>query len=240
VMPTAHYAMGGIPTNVRAEVLSDNDTIVPGLYAAGECACVSVHGSNRLGTNSLLDINVFGKRAGNNAVEYARTASFVPLPKDPAKFVRELVEQLRDSGGTERIATLRKELQEEMDRNAQVFRTDESLEKVTKTIHGLRERYRNVSIHDKGRRFNTDLLEAIELGFLLDLAEVVVFSARNRKESRGGHMRDDYPDRDDANYMKHTMAYLTGDPHSADAADHITLDWKPVVITNYQPMERKY
>ena len=240
VMPTAHYAMGGIPTNVKAEVLSDNDTIVPGLYAAGECACVSVHGSNRLGTNSLLDINVFGKRAGNNAVEYAATADFVPLPKDPAKFVRELVEQLRDSDGTERIAALRKELQDEMDRNAQVFRTDESLEKVTKTIHGLRERYRNVSIHDKGRRFNTDLLEAIELGFLLDLAEVVVFSARNRKESRGGHMRDDYPERDDATYMKHTMAYLTGDPHSADAADHITLDWKPVVITNYQPMERKY
>ena len=121
-----------------------------------------------------------------------------------------------------------------------MFRTDESLEKVTKTIHGLRERYKNIAIHDKGRRFNTDLLEAIELGFLLDLAEVVVFSARNRKESRGGHMRDDYPKRDDANYMKHTMAYLTGDPHSADAADHITLDWKPVVITNYQPMERKY
>ena len=240
VMPTAHYAMGGIPTNVKAEVLRDNDTIVPGLYAAGECACVSVHGSNRLGTNSLLDINVFGKRAGNNAVEYARTASFTPLPNDPAKFVRELVEQLRDSDGTERIAPRRKELQEEMDRNAQVFRTDASLEKVTKTIHGLRERYKNISIHDKGHRFNTDLLEAIELGFLLDLAEVVVFSARNRKESRGGHMRDDYPKRDDANYMKHTMAYLTGDPHSADAADHITLDWKPVVITNYQPMERKY
>ena len=199
-----------------------------------------MHGSNRLGTNSLLDINVFGKRAGNNAVEYANTASFTPLPDDPAAFVQGLVAQLRDSDGTERIAVLRKELQDEMDRNAQVFRTDESLEKVTKTIHGLRERYKNVGIHDKGRRFNTDLLEAIELGFLLDLAEVVVFSARNRKESRGGHMRDDYPKRDDETYMKHTMAYLTGDPHSADAADHITLDWKPVVITNYQPMERKY
>jgi succinate dehydrogenase / fumarate reductase flavoprotein subunit len=240
VMPTAHYAMGGIPTNVKAEVLRDNDTIVPGLYAAGECACVSVHGSNRLGTNSLLDINVFGKRAGNNAVEYAKTAKFTPLPDNPAAFVLNLVAQLRDSDGTERIAVLRKELQDEMDRNAQVFRTDESLKKVTDTIHGLRERYKNIAIHDKGRRFNTDLLEAIELGFLLDLAEVVVFSARNRKESRGGHMRDDYPKRDDANYMKHTMAYLTGDPHSADAADHITLDWKPVVITNYQPMERKY
>ncbi|HWH25775.1 MAG TPA: FAD-binding protein, partial [Pseudolysinimonas sp.] len=240
VMPTAHYAMGGIPTNIKAEVLSDNDTVVPGLYAAGECACVSVHGSNRLGTNSLLDINVFGKRAGNNAVEYAASADFVPLPQDPAKFVRELVEQLRDSDGTERIAALRKELQDEMDKNAQVFRTDESLEKVTHTIHGLRNRYKNVSINDKGRRFNTDLLEAIELGFLLDLAEVVVFSARNRQESRGGHMRDDYPKRDDEKYMKHTMAYLSGDPHSANAADHITLDWKPVVVTNYQPMERKY
>jgi succinate dehydrogenase / fumarate reductase flavoprotein subunit len=199
-----------------------------------------VHGSNRLGTNSLLDINVFGKRAGNNAVEYVKTAKFTALPDDPAGFVRELVAQVRDSEGTERIAALRKELQDEMDRNAQVFRTDESLAKVTATIHSLRERYKNVGIHDKGKRFNTDLLEAIELGFLLDLAEVVVFSARNRKESRGGHMRDDYPDRDDATYMKHTMAYLTGDPHSADAADHITLDWKPVVITNYQPMERKY
>jgi len=240
VMPTAHYAMGGIPTNVKAEVLRDNDTVVPGLYAAGECACVSVHGSNRLGTNSLLDINVFGKRAGNNAVAYAKTVDWTPLPENPAAFVTGLVAELKNSTGTERIAHLRKELQEEMDRNAQVFRTDASLEKVTQTIHTLRERYRNVSIQDKGKRFNTDLLEAIELGFLLDLAEVVVFSARNRKESRGGHMRDDYPDRDDATYMKHTMAYLTGDPHSADAADHITLDWKPVVITNYQPMERKY
>jgi succinate dehydrogenase / fumarate reductase flavoprotein subunit len=240
VMPTAHYAMGGIPTNVKAEVLSDNDTVVPGLYAAGECACVSVHGSNRLGTNSLLDINVFGKRAGNNAVEYAKTADWVPLPKDPAGFVKGLVEELRTSNGTERIAALRKELQDEMDRSAQVFRTDESLAKVTETIHQLRGRYKNVSIQDKGRRFNTDLLEAIELGFLLDLAEVVVFSARNRRESRGGHQRDDFPTRDDSTYMKHTMAYLTGDPHSADAADHISLDWKPVVVTNYQPMERKY
>ncbi|KQR52123.1 fumarate reductase [Leifsonia sp. Leaf336] len=240
VMPTAHYAMGGIPTNNNAEVLRDNTTVVPGLYAAGECACVSVHGSNRLGTNSLLDINVFGKRAGNNAVEYVKTATAVPLPEDPAAFVRGMIEDLRSGTGTERIAAIRKELQDEMDKNAQVFRTDESLEKVTGTIHALRERYKNIVVQDKGKRFNTDLLEAVELGFLLDLAEVVVFSARNRKESRGGHMRDDFPKRDDENYMQHTMAYLTGDPHSADAADHITLDWKPVVVTRYQPMERKY
>jgi len=240
VMPTAHYAMGGIPTNTAAEVLRDNTTVVPGLYAAGECACVSVHGSNRLGTNSLLDINVFGKRAGNNAVEYIKTAEAVPLPEDPAGAVRRMIDELRTSTGTERIAAIRKELQDEMDRNAQVFRTDESLSQVTQTIHELRDRYRKVQVQDKGKRYNTDLLEAVELGFLLDLAEVVVYSARNRKESRGGHMRDDFPKRDDENYMKHTMAYLTGDPHSSDAADHITLDWKPVVVTRYQPMERKY
>ena len=240
VMPTAHYAMGGIPTNNNAEVLADNTTVVPGLYAAGECACVSVHGSNRLGTNSLLDINVFGKRSGRNAVEYVKAADFVPLPDDPAAGVRDMLESLRNSSGTERIGAIRKELQDQMDRNAQVFRTDETLAAVTETIHGLRERYRNVQVQDKGKRFNTDLLEAVELGFLLDLAEVVVFSARNRKESRGGHMRDDFPKRDDENYMKHTMAYLTGDPHSSNAADHIKLDWKPVVVTRYQPMERKY
>ena len=247
VMPTAHYAMGGIPTNNNGEVLQSNDRIVPGLYAAGECACVSVHGSNRLGTNSLLDINVFGKRSGRNAVEYVKTAEFVPLPEDPAREVREMLEGLRNNQGTERIAVLRKTLQEEMDANAQVFRTEETLTNVMGTIHDLRQRYKNVHVDDKGKRFNTDLLEAVELGFLLDLAEIVAYAARNRKESRGGHMREDYENRDDENYMQHTMAYLTGDPHSPDPEDHIRLDWKPVVFTknekgelNYPPMERKY
>lgn len=247
VMPTAHYAMGGIPTNVAGEVLADNTTVVPGLYAAGECACVSVHGSNRLGTNSLLDINVFGKRAGRNAVEYVKTAEFVPMPDNPAQGVRDLLEGLRTNTGTERIAVLRKTLQDEMDRKAQVFRTDQSLSEVMDVIADLRERYNNVHVDDKGKRFNTDLLEAVELGFLLDLAEVVVVTARNRKESRGGHMRDDYPTRDDENYMQHTMAYLSGDAHSSHPEDHIRLDWKPVVFTKddagelrYPPLERKY
>jgi len=247
VMPTAHYAMGGIPTTNNGEVLQNNDTVVPGLYAAGECACVSVHGANRLGTNSLLDINVFGKRSGRNAVEYVQTADFVPLPEDPAKEVREMLEGLRNNPGTERIAVLRKTLQEEMDANAQVFRTEETLTNVMGTIHDLRQRYKNIHVDDKGKRFNTDLLEAVELGFLLDLAEIVAYAARNRKESRGGHMREDYENRDDENYMQHTMAYLTGDPHSPDPEDHIRLDWKPVVFTkneagelNYPPMERKY
>lgn len=232
VMPTAHYAMGGIPTNVNAEVLLDNTTVIPGLYAAGECACVSVHGSNRLGTNSLLDINVFGKRAGRNAAEYANKAKRPELPASAEKFVTDLVETARKAKGSESVAAIRKELQVEMDRNAQVFRTEESLGHAQKVIKDLRKRYAKIGIHDRGQRFNTDLLEAIELGFLLDLAEVVVVSARNRKESRGGHMRDDYPDRDDKKYMKHTMAYKKG--------DDIAIDWKPVVITNYPPMERKY
>ncbi|MTE22692.1 succinate dehydrogenase flavoprotein subunit [Microbacterium sp. ZXX196] len=247
VMPTAHYAMGGIPTNTDGEVLADNDTVVPGLFAAGECACVSVHGSNRLGTNSLLDINVFGKRCGTNAVAYAQTAEFVPMPEDPARGVREMVERIRSSQGTERVADIRKTLQDEMDKNAQVFRTEETLTNVLGTIHELRDRYMNVYVDDKGKRFNTDLLEAIELGFLLDLAEIVAYAARNRKESRGGHMREDYPDRNDEKYMQHTMAYLTGDPHSSNPEDHITLDWKPVTFTKddagelrYPPMERKY
>ncbi|WP_411698173.1 succinate dehydrogenase flavoprotein subunit, partial [Conyzicola sp.] len=226
VLPTAHYAMGGIPTNVAAEVLRDNTTVVPGLYAAGECACVSVHGSNRLGTNSLLDINVFGKRAGKNAVEYVKTAEFLPLPEDPARDIRTMLQTLGNSNGTERIAAIRKELQDSMDRNAQVFRTEETLIEVTRVIEGLRERYKNIAVQDKGKRFNTDLLEAVELGFLLDLAEVVVYSALSRKESRGGHFREDYPVRDDENFLVHTMAYLTGDAHSADAVDHIKLDTK--------------
>jgi succinate dehydrogenase / fumarate reductase flavoprotein subunit len=240
VMPTAHYAMGGIPTNVQAEVLADNDTVIKGLYAAGECACVSVHGSNRLGTNSLLDINVFGKRAGRYSVEYANQAELPALPEDPAAEVRNLIAQTLAASGAERIAPIRKELQEEMDKNAQVFRTSQSLDEVGKTIFELRNRYQNIGIQDRGKRFNTDLLEAIELGFLLDIAEVVVASAKNREESRGGHMRDDFPDRDDEKFMVHTMAYLTGDPKSSTVDDHVTIDWKPVVITNYQPMERKY
>ncbi|XHM63002.1 succinate dehydrogenase flavoprotein subunit [Streptomyces nigra] len=237
IQPTAHYAMGGIPTNVEGEVLADNTTVVPGLYAAGEVACVSVHGANRLGTNSLLDINVFGKRAGIAAAEYSQKADFVQLPENPAELVLEQVERLRTSTGTERVATIRRELQETMDANVMVFRTEQTIKTAVEKIAELRERYRNVSIQDKGKRFNTDLLEAIELGNLLDLAEVMAVSALARKESRGGHYREDYPNRDDVNFMRHTMAYReVGD----DGTESIRLDYKPVVQTRYQPMERKY
>ncbi|AZM60422.1 MULTISPECIES: succinate dehydrogenase flavoprotein subunit [unclassified Streptomyces] len=237
IQPTAHYAMGGIPTNVEGEVLADNTTVVPGLYAAGEVACVSVHGANRLGTNSLLDINVFGKRAGVAAAEYARTADFVELPEDPESFVVGQIERLRSSTGTERVADIRRELQDTMDANVMVFRTEQTIKTAVEKIAELRERYKNVAIQDKGKRFNTDLLEAVELGNLLDLAEVMAVSALARKESRGGHYREDYPNRDDVNFMRHTMAYREV---GADGTETVRLDYKPVVQTRYQPMERKY
>ncbi|MFD8937009.1 succinate dehydrogenase flavoprotein subunit [Streptomyces sp. NPDC059578] len=237
IQPTAHYAMGGIPTNVQGEVLSDNTTVVPGLFAAGEVACVSVHGANRLGTNSLLDINVFGRRAGIAAAEYSAKADYVDLPQDPARLVVDQVEHLRASTGTERVAELRKELQETMDANVMVFRTEQTIKTAVDKIAELRARYKNVSVQDKGKRFNTDLLEAIELGNLLDLAEVMAISALARKESRGGHYREDYPNRDDVNFMRHTMAYREVD---AAGSETVRLDYKPVVQTRYQPMERKY
>ncbi len=239
VFPTAHYAMGGIPTNVRGEVLRNNDTIVPGLYAAGECACVSVHGSNRLGTNSLLDINVFGKRSGIAAAEYANSTEFVQEPAHPADLVINMVESLRSATGGERVADLRIALQATMDANAAVYRTESTLKQALQDVQMLKERYANVSVQDKGKRFNTDLLEGIELGFLLELAEVMVVGALNRKESRGGHAREDYPTRDDVNYMRHTMAYKS-DADLAPLSSDIRIDFKPVVMTRYQPMERKY
>jgi len=239
VFPTAHYAMGGIPTTVKAEVLADSDNVIPGLYAAGECACVSVHGSNRLGTNSLLDINVFGKRAGIAAAEYAQNADDVELPENPETDVVEMLEKMRTSDGTERIGAIRKDLQELMDANVQVFRTDETLREALDEIAKLRERYNNVGIQDRGKRYNLDLLEAVELGFLLELAEVISVAAIHRKESRGGHFREDFPDRDDENFMHHTMTYL--DPEAeTDGIKGMRLETKPVIVTRYQPMERKY
>src|SRR6476619_5282026 len=243
VFPTAHYAMGGIPTNITAEVLQDNDTVVPGLYAAGEVACVSVHGSNRLGTNSLLDINVFGKRAGIAAAEYAKTADFVELPVDPEAYTLNLLVYFSTTDGTEKVAAIRKELQDTMDANMQVFRTADTLNQVLKDIASFEERYQRISVQDKGKRFNLDLLEAVELGFLLELAKVMTVAALHREESRGGHFREDFPERDDEKFMKHSMAYK--DDHapadgSAESIAGIRLATKPVVFTRYEPMVRKY
>ncbi|GIG28626.1 succinate dehydrogenase flavoprotein subunit [Cellulomonas marina] len=256
VYPTAHYAMGGVPTNIAGEVLRNETDVIRGLYAAGEVACVSVHGSNRLGTNSLLDINVFGKRAGISAAEYAVGAPWVELPEGPAGLVQAELEDIRTRPDGERVGDLRKALQDTMDANAQVFRTKESLEQALADLRGLRKRFASVSVQDKSRAFNTDLLEAVELGFLLDISETVLVGALNRDESRGGHFREDFPHRDDAQYMRHTMVYrrpLTvpvedagGDRDgvfsgSTDFDDYrVVLGSKPVTMTRYQPMERKY
>jgi len=241
IQPTAHYAMGGVPTTIIGEVLRDNENIVPGLYAAGEVACVSVHGANRLGTNSLLDINVFGRRAGIAAAEHATTLQAHPeLPENPAAFVEALLTRLRDGSGTERVADIRRDLQETMDVNATVYRTEATLKQAEVDLAVLKERYQDVGVTDRGKRYNTDLLEAAELGFLLDLAECLVVSAKARNESRGGHFREDYPNRDDVNFMRHTMAYRIGPLGAALPGTEIRLDYKPVIQTRYEPMERKY
>ncbi|OJV56844.1 MAG: succinate dehydrogenase flavoprotein subunit [Cellulomonas sp. 73-145] len=256
VYPTAHYLMGGVPTNIRGEVLRNETDVIRGLYAAGECACVSVHGSNRLGTNSLLDINVFGKRSGIAAAEYAADAEWVDLPENPAESVEAELEGIRTRPDGERVADIRRDLQQTMDTNAQVFRTAESLTQALEDVKALQKRYQAVSVQDKSRTFNTDLLEAVELGFLLDVAETVVVGALNRNESRGGHFREDFPKRDDAGYMRHTLAYrrpLSVDPAETDGDQEgsfhrvtpfddyqLVLGSKPVTVTRYQPMERKY
>ena len=241
IQPTAHYAMGGVPTNIEAQVLRNNTDTVPGLFAAGEVACVSVHGANRLGTNSLLDINVFGRRGGLSAAAYANSHDFVELPEAPERDTLALLQRLRDGGGTELVALIRSALQETMDTNASVYRTEATLKQAEIDIAGLKERYLRVGVADRGKRYNTELLEAVELGFLLDLAECLVVSAKARNESRGGHFREDHPTRDDVNFMRHTMAYKVADQAGKYGFQtDVRLDYKPVVQTRYEPMERKY
>jgi len=233
VQPTAHYAMGGIPTNMLGQVISDeNNTVVPGLYAAGECACVSVHGANRLGTNSLVDLIVFGKHAGLNAAEYANGASFKTLPASPEDFVQQQIATLMNGDGKERVGPISRELKAGMFDDVGVFRTDEGLKRAVKQVNELRERFRHVRVADRGKVFNTELMQAWELGNLLDLALVTAEAALARTESRGAHARDDYPTRDDVNWLKHSLGWLEG--------GHTRLTYKPVVITKYQPKERTY
>jgi succinate dehydrogenase / fumarate reductase flavoprotein subunit len=233
IQPTAHYAMGGIPTTITTEVISDgNDTIVPGLYAAGEVACASLHGANRLGTNSLGDLIVFGRRAGIEAAKYAAGASFGPLPADVQERARELVDRTRNGPRREKVAHIRRELQETMQDYASVFRTQEFLEKQVAILADLKERAKGIGVEDQGHQFNTELLEAIELGFLIDNAEQLVHGALNRTESRGAHSREDYKERDDAEWLKHTLVYKDG--------DGVRIDYKPVTLGLYEPKPRTY
>jgi succinate dehydrogenase / fumarate reductase flavoprotein subunit len=233
VQPTAHYAMGGIPTDLHGRVVIDErNTPMPGFYAAGECACVSVHGANRLGTNSLVDILVFGRRAGRDMARYIKEHDFVPLPDEPECDACDEVEYLLSSTGGESMADIRAELQTVMMDNVGVFRIESQIQAAMDKVHELQERYRRVTIQDKGSKFNTELLEAIELGYLLDLAEVTAESALARKESRGAHSREDYPERDDENWLVHTLAYRTD--------RGVDLKYKPVTVTRFEPKPRTY
>lgn len=234
VMPTAHYAMGGIPTTLWGEVIADDrNTIIPGLYAAGEVACVSLHGANRLGTNSLGDLVVFGRRAGIAAAKFAKVADFYDLSPDVAGPARERVEKFRNQSGKESVASLRAALQQAMQDHASVFRTEELLAKGTEELKELFERYRHIGLQDRGERYNTELVEAIELGYLLEVSEATVHSALNRRESRGAHAREDYPERDDKNWLKHTLVFKQGD-------GKVCFRYKPVVLGKFEPKARTY
>jgi succinate dehydrogenase/fumarate reductase flavoprotein subunit len=234
IQPTAHYSMGGIPTNKFGQVMiKDTNTPVKGFFAAGECSCVSVHGANRLGTNSLLEAVVFGERAGRSAYDYAKNADFAPVNEGPEKTrVLELIEDIFQRDGTESYNDIREEMKEIMMSHCGVFRDDERLETCIKTLKNLQERFKKGKVTDKGKLFNTELYEIIELGNMLRMAEIIAVGAKNRKESRGGHYRTDFPKRDDVEFLKHTLMYKTD--------EGLEIKYSPVVITKHQPAERTY
>ncbi len=233
VQPTAHYAMGGIPTTIDTNVILDgNNTILPGLYAAGEVACASLHGANRLGTNSLGDLLVFGRRAGRNAAAFAAENEHGELPADALDVARELVSTALNGPRKERVSHVRTDLQASMMDNASVFRTNETLSAQVQKLEELEERYKQIGVEDQSKVYNTELMEAIELGFLLDNAKMLVHAALNRTESRGAHSREDFRERDDENWLKHTMVHKEG--------DGLRIDYKPVTLGRYEPKPRVY
>ncbi len=233
VLPTAHYAMGGIPTDVHGRVLGDaKGTIVDGLYAAGECACISVHGANRLGTNSLLDLVVFGRRAGRHIADYVRQADLVMPGKDAADEARARIARLTDGGTGPHGGEITDEMQIVMMEKVGIYRNENDMRAAIAAIQALRERYQHVRVQDTGKSFNTDLLELIELGNMLDLCLVTATSAVARQESRGAHSREDFPDRDDGAWLKHTLAFLE--------QDAVRLDYKEVDTSIWKPKPRTY
>ncbi|MFN8590022.1 MAG: succinate dehydrogenase flavoprotein subunit [Thermomicrobiales bacterium] len=233
IQPTAHYAMGGIPTDLDGRVLLDaSAATIPGLYSAGENACVSVHGANRLGTNSLVDLVVFGRRAGKHMLDYVRSNDLPTLPPDPEFLGRAEVSTLLSRKKEERVADIRRDLQAMMMDKASVVRNAESLTEAKASLAELRTRYGHAGIDDHGAIFNTDLTEALELGAMLDCADALVEGALAREESRGAHYRTDFPNRDDVNWLKHTMLRKT--------SGGLELTKKSVSITEFQPKERKY
>jgi succinate dehydrogenase / fumarate reductase flavoprotein subunit len=233
VQPTAHYAMGGIPTDVNGRVFAGRQgTLYEGLYAAGECACVSVHGANRLGTNSLVDLVVFGKRAGQAITQFVKGADFLSVPADAADFVKARIAKLKDEKKGPQPENLRLQMRKVMTENVGVYRNGKGMSEAVNKIRTLREQYGKVQIQDTNKSFNTNLLEVLELGNLLDLAYITTFCALERKESRGAHARSDYPERDDTNWLIHTLAWLKD--------DEINTSSKPVEIVGWKPKPRTY
>jgi len=233
IQPTAHYTMGGIPTNKYGEVVIDEkNTVFPGLYSAGECACVSVHGANRLGTNSLLDLVVFGKHAGLKAAEYANQVDFGNLPADAEAGTKAQFDALRNGSGKENAFTIATEMKKVMFDEVGIYRSAKGMRIAIQKIRELKERFKEVRVGDTGRIFNTELLNVWELGNMLEIAEMIARCALNRQESRGGHSREDFPERDDKKWLKHTLAWKKG--------DRIVIGYKPVAITKYQPKARVY
>jgi succinate dehydrogenase / fumarate reductase flavoprotein subunit len=233
VHPTAHYAMGGIPTDLDGRVFFDSkETTYSGLYAAGECACVSVHGANRLGTNSLVELIVYGRRAGQHMAEYIKGADFGMVSRDACEPSRVRLEELKSPGNGPDMETLRKEMLRLMMENVGIYRTGENMAKTKSALKDLRQVYTQLRADDPSRAFNTQVLEVLELGHLLDLAYMMTTCALNRQESRGAHAREDYPERDDLNWLKHTLAWLEG--------EEVRLDYKKVDISRWEPKPRKY
>jgi fumarate reductase flavoprotein subunit len=231
VRPVVHYMMGGIHTDIRAA------TTLPGLFAAGECACVSINGANRLGSNSLTELLVFGRRAGLSAMEYLQSGARAPGEAArgalAAAAQARLSELMRRSGGTETVAGLRKEMMQTMEQHAGIYRTGEGLAAACGKLAELRERYRKLELHDRTNVYNTDLLQALELGSMLDCAEAIAQSALARQESRGAHQRLDFPERDDRKFLRHSLAYFN--PVAGPRVDYLD-----VTITKSQPGVRDY
>jgi succinate dehydrogenase / fumarate reductase flavoprotein subunit len=234
IQPSAHYSMGGIPVTSDGRAIYDGkNSIVEGLYAAGECACVSVHGANRLGTNSLLDATANGRRTGHTIAADVGRLKRDSLPDEPTKAAQDEIDRVLGGSGKEKVIRIRHALRDSMEENCGIFRTAEKLQKQKQILRDLHEQYRHIKIDDQSKVFNSDLMEAIELGHMLEFSEVIVEGALRRTESRGAHARTDFPKRDDANWLNHTLAWR-------DEGGNIRFDYKPVVIKNYQPMERKY